>query len=126
MKRKMDDNFIFMDTGKIAKIHEHEFEVFPQDEEFNPVETILKNCGERGMSIKQLMDVLHFTKRKIKHFIYHSRFIDNTNPHLHGSGKLKINVYTFDKKLKDFYFKRKKEKKRNDFTWGELTDTTTD
>jgi hypothetical protein len=121
MKRKMEEDFIFMDTGKIAKIHESPQNVI--EDEFNPVEIVLKECNERGMSIKQLMNVLQFTKRKIKHYIYTSRFIEDTKPYLHGSIKQKINVYTFDNKFKDFYFNKKKRK--NDIKI-ELSSSTTD
>jgi hypothetical protein len=61
----------------------------------NELESILKCYNERGLSIRQIKLATGFSKRKIKHLVYTSNFIEDTNPYLHGSSKSRINVYNY-------------------------------
>jgi hypothetical protein len=61
----------------------------------NHLESILKCYNERGLSLRQIKLATDFSKRKIKHLIYTSQFIEDTNPYLHGSSKCRINVYNY-------------------------------
>jgi hypothetical protein len=45
--------------------------------------------------MRQIKLATGFSKRKIKHLIYTSNFIEDTNPYLHGSSKCRINVYNY-------------------------------
>jgi hypothetical protein len=72
------------------------------------IEQLLKNQGERGLSVRQLKKLTGLTKNKIKHNIFNSKKIDDCNPCIHGSGKIKIKVFVF-KNSNTIYIERKKE-----------------
>jgi hypothetical protein len=74
--------------------------------ELNPLELILKDYGSRGLSLRQIKMATDFTKRKIKHLVYTSQFIEDTTPWLHGSNKNRINVYNYTP-LSKIYNQRK-------------------
>jgi len=78
----------------------------------NPIEELLKNASkiERGLSIRQLKQHTNFSKNKIKHYIFNSKFIEDTPGSIHGSGKTKIKVYNFTPVEKG-YFNRKIKKR---------------
>jgi hypothetical protein len=78
--------------------------------ELNPIESVLQVYGKSGLSISQLKEITSLSKRSVNKFIYTSKFIEDTSPYLHGSGKTKINVYNYTPIEKN-YFKRR-EKKR--------------
>ena len=72
----------------------------------NQIESILEIYNHRGMSIRQLKETSGLSKNSIKHLIYTSKFIEDTTPGLHGSGKSKIKVFNYTPK-KEKYFKRR-------------------
>jgi len=75
----------------------------------NPVEDVLKRV-KHGLSLKQLRAATGFKNKMIKYYIYNSPNIEDTDPVLHGSGKVKIRVFNYtDTKLN--YFIRKDKKK---------------
>ena len=76
----------------------------------NPVEQILKTSTQ-GLSIRKLKQVSGLPKRTIKYHIYTSKFIEDTNPVVHGSSKNKISVFNYNE-LENNYFKRKQRNKR--------------
>ena len=59
------------------------------------IEQHLENAGDKGLSIRQLKKFTSLSKNQIKRIIYNSGTIYDCNPHLHGSGKKKIKVYSF-------------------------------
>ena len=72
----------------------------------NSIESVLGGYGKRGLSIKQLKEITSLPKNKIKHCIYTSKFIEDTPPILHGSGKAKIKVFNYTP-VESGYFKRR-------------------
>jgi hypothetical protein len=74
----------------------------------NPVEFILKDLNIKGLSLKGLKRVSGLPKRTILWHIYNSKFIENTDPLIHGSRKSKISVYNYTP-VEMGYFKRKKK-----------------
>lgn len=78
----------------------------------NPVETLLKNKGPRGLSIRQLSYLMGVDKRRVRYHIYHSTNVADTEPILHGSLKAKINVYSYTPDTKKYYLRKIKEKRK--------------
>jgi hypothetical protein len=78
------------------------------ENDINPVETILKEFDVKGLSLKALGRVSGLPKRTVKWHIYNSRFIENTDPIIHGSRKSKIQVYNYTD-VENGYFNRKKK-----------------
>ena len=72
----------------------------------NPIESVLRIYNKYGCSTKKIMEMTGFSKRTIKYYIYNSKFIEDTGPLLHGSGKAKNDVYNYTDKEQS-YFKRK-------------------
>lgn len=70
------------------------------------VEELLCGAGEHGLSIKQLKKKTGLSKNKIKTILFHSKNVKDTDPILHGSGKQKIHVYSFQP-FQISYIKRK-------------------
>ena len=62
---------------------------------FNPVEEYLSNNKGKKLSIKNISKQLNLKKRTAIYFANKSKLIRNINPIEVGSGKYKINVYTF-------------------------------
>jgi hypothetical protein len=79
--------------------------------ELNPVEVLLKQNGSRGFSRRQLCKALGAKKRTVMWHIYNSRFVEDTNPSLHGSGKTKISVYNYRTKDEPYWKPRVSAKK---------------
>jgi hypothetical protein len=77
--------------------------------ELNPIEQILKN--EKSLSLKQLKTKSSLPGKTIKYHIYTSKFIEDTNPVVHGSSKSKISVFNYTN-LENSYFKRKLRNKK--------------
>jgi len=75
----------------------------------NHVEIILQAYDNHGLSIKKLKLGTGFSKRKIKHLIYTSQFIEDCPGYLHGSGKSKIDVYRYTP-IEKIYSERKIKK----------------
>ena len=73
----------------------------------NKVEELLYGAGERGLSLKQLKNILLLSKNEVKYFINTSRCIDDVNPLIHGSCKSKIKVFKSCEENKLNYIKRK-------------------
>ena len=123
MKRKLEEfklieEFVMIDTNEIKSASSEA--TFGN---FNPVENLLiYKC----LSIKTLKKILNCSKNTIKHYIYSSKFIVDAVPLLHGSGKVKINVYQLGENTNLAYYIRTKKslkKKRNDVL-GEITSST--
>ena len=79
-----------------------------ESDTLNRVETILKDIGIKGVSLRFLKKVSGLPKRTILWHIYNSRFIENTDPLVHGSRKSKISVYNYTP-VQNGYFNRKKK-----------------
>ena len=75
--------------------------------ELNCIEKVLQNVTRQGLSMKKLKELTKLPKRTIKYHVYNSKFIENTNPWIHGSGKTKIQVFNYTP-VENNYFKRKK------------------
>ena len=60
----------------------------------NPVESILKDKGPLGMSLKQLSYLMGVPIRRVLFHINYSTKIKHTDPLLHGSLKGSIHVYS--------------------------------
>lgn len=75
-------------------------------ETLNPVERILAGATKHGLSIKQIQKISGLKTKQIKYYIFSSLFIEDTNPYIHGSSKLKIRVFNYTTDIK-VYFKRK-------------------
>ena len=69
--------------------------------------------------------MLNCSKNTVKHYIYSSKFIEDATPLLHGSGKVKINVYQLGENTNLAYYIRKKKslKKKTNDVLGEITST---
>ena len=78
----------------------------------NQLERILMDYGKSGLSIRQIKLATDFSKRKIKHLVYTSNFIEDTNPWLHGSTKCRINVYNYTPESKVYSERRVKRQNR--------------
>ena len=70
------------------------------------VEEFLKNAGEHGLSIKQLKTKTGLSKNNVKRILFHSKFVKDTDPYIHGSGKQKIHVFSYQP-FQVSYIKRK-------------------
>ena len=70
------------------------------------VEEFLKNAVEHGLSVKQLKTKSGLSKNNVKRILFHSNFVKDTDPYLHGSGKQKIHVYSYQP-FEATYIKRK-------------------
>ena len=81
------------------------------------VEQLLKEYGNLGL--RKLIRCTGLSKRSVKYQIYNSKFIENTSPYLHGSGKVKIRVFNYTP-VESLYSKRKKPFQRQVIT--ETTD----
>jgi len=83
--------------------------VSEEDEiELNPVEALLKNAGEKGLSYKQLSETIN--KKSVKYFIFTSKYIEDTPGLLHGSGKNKIKVVRYTEKMNNYFDRNKKQR----------------
>jgi len=71
------------------------------------MEFLLKEAGERGLSLKQLSDELDVPIKTVKYLIYTSKFVKDTDPCLHGSFKRKIRCYTYNSQQKVTYIQKK-------------------
>jgi len=88
--------------------------------ELNELEFILKGHGERGLSTKQIKLKFNLSKRQIRHLVYTSHFIEDTNPYLHGSSKSRIDVYNYTPTEKKYLERRiKKYVKTPDLNFDE-------
>jgi len=76
--------------------------------ELNPVEALLKNAGEKGLSYKQLS--FDFDKKSMKYYIFTSKYIEDTPGILHGSLKSKIKVVRYTEKISNYFDRNKKQK----------------
>ena len=72
---------------------------------------MLENAGKHGLSIKQLKNKTGLSKNNIKHLLFHSKNVKDTEPYIHGSNKRKIHVYSFEP-FEISYIKRKLIKKK--------------
>ena len=70
------------------------------------IESLLKDAGKHGLSIKQLKRKSGLSKNKVKEILFHSKCVKDTDPLLHGSLKKKIHVYSFQP-FEATYIKRK-------------------
>ena len=70
------------------------------------VEELLKNAGKHGLSIKQLKTKSGLSKKNVKRILFHSNFVKDTDHYLHGSGKQKIHVFSYQP-FQVSYIKRK-------------------
>ena len=59
------------------------------------MESILKNAGERGLSVRQMRVLLQKSKKAVKREIRNSTSVKCTDPGLHGSGKQRIKVFSY-------------------------------
>lgn len=75
----------------------------------NPVEEALKGV-KHGLSLRQLREVTGLNNNTIKYYIYTSLNIEDTDPILHGSGKVKIRVFNYSENPVN-YFSRKDKRK---------------
>ena len=70
------------------------------------MEVLLKEAGERGLSIKQLSEKLNVPNKTVKYLIYNSKYVKDTDPYLHGSFKTKIRCFTFTEQNKTYIQKK--------------------
>jgi len=75
------------------------------------LDSLLENAGKHGLSIKQLKNKTGLSKNNIKHLLFHSKNVKDTEPYIHGSNKRKIHVYSFEP-FEISYIKRKLIKKK--------------
>ena len=71
------------------------------------MEFLLKEAGERGLSLKQLSDELNIPIKNVKYLIYTSKFVKDTDPYLHGSYKRKIRCYSYNTEQNVTYIQKK-------------------
>jgi len=75
----------------------------------NPVEKVLKRV-KHGLSLRQLCEITGLSNKTVKYYIYTSLNIEDTDPFLHGSGKVKIRVFNYSENPVN-YFSRKDKRK---------------
>ena len=78
----------------------------------NPVEETLKGL-KHGLSLRQLRNVTGLRNNMIKYYIYTSLNIEDTDPVLHGSGKVKIRVFNYNKTPVNYFSRKDKRKNVN-------------
>jgi len=61
----------------------------------NPVEEYLRNNEHKKVSIRYLSKELSLKKKKTDYYIHNTLKIRTVNPSEVGSGKYKLNVYTY-------------------------------
>ena len=75
----------------------------------NPVEEKLKSI-KHGLSLRQLRGVTGLNNKTVKYYIYTSLNIEDTDPVLHGSGKVKIRVFNYTKTPVKYFARKDKRK----------------
>ena len=68
----------------------------------NPVENILKDKGERGLSLRQLTFLMGVNRRRVKYHIYNAKCVKDCEPFVHGSYKNKIRVFCYTPENRKF------------------------
>ena len=75
----------------------------------NPVEEVLKGV-KHGLSLRQLRKFTGLNNNAVKYYIYTSLNIEDTDPVLHGSGKVKIRVFNYTNISKKYFARKDKRK----------------
>jgi len=76
----------------------------------NPVERILKDKGQCGLSLRQLSLLMGVDTRRVKYHIYNSMNVKDCEPIVHGSLKNKIRVFCYTPEEQKYYNRKLKKK----------------
>jgi hypothetical protein len=76
----------------------------------NPAENILKDKGQRGLSLRQLTFLMGVNRRRVKYHIYNSMHVKDCEPFVHGSYKNKIRVFCYTPEEQKYHSRKIKKK----------------